>query len=224
MGLFLIVGGVALIAAGVYILMSNKPEAPAPIIVETKVHERVIEKVAVSASDTISITDATNTPSDNTQQDRFEANKKKGDAFENYMIGQFDKKRFKLKEWRSDKRADDGKFVESSLNPDIEMEYSDGTHKYRFALECKYRSSFSKTGAIDWASDEQIKRYKKFEQDKGIKVYVAIGVGGTPDKPEQVYFTPLKNLSYSIAKVDYLNHFKRHSSNIYYNATTKSLE
>ena len=123
------------------------------------------------------------------QHDSFE----KGHAFENYIVTLFNVQKFQLLEWRSDKRASNGAFPLSSSNPDLEFAYL-GRRKHRFAVECKWREKFI-DGKIRWASDYKICLYEDYQNQKRIPVFIAIGIGGRPDKPEKLFVTPLHNIS-----------------------------
>lgn len=122
-------------------------------------------------------------------QQQEETSEKKGLEFTKAIIAKFDRKYFKLKEWRSDK-YDGGVYPEANMYPDLEFEFSLRDIKSLFAVECKWRKNYYKNG-IEWAKEYQLKNYKKFKIEKNIPVFVAIGVGGTPEKPEDVYIMPL---------------------------------
>lgn len=114
-------------------------------------------------------------------------NEEKGKAFENYVTERFDKGYFKLKEWRGDKYHK-GIYAESNKHPDIEWEYLPG--HILFATECKWRASFIHQ-QIEWAKEYQLKNYQRFATEKGMVVFIIIGVGGLPHAPEAVYIVPL---------------------------------
>ncbi len=65
--------------------------------------------------------------------------KEKGDAFENYIIGKFDRRFFSLKDMRSDKGSN-GFYPESNKYPDLVLEYKPDSK--RFAIECKWRKDW----------------------------------------------------------------------------------
>src|SRR5689334_11289815 len=91
-----------------------------------------------------------------TKQDGFE----KGQRFEKFIIELFNRHYFYLKKWRKAEAFGNSNLVIDPWNPDIEMELVfTGLNKYRFAVECKWRSIF-KDGKIDWAEDHQICAYR----------------------------------------------------------------
>jgi hypothetical protein len=152
--------------------------------------------------------------------------KKKGDDFENYIVTLFNPKaeRFLLKEWRSDKIADNGIYALSSHNPDLEFQYSDGSRSYPFAVECKWRSKFMHR-EIDWAKPYQIQNYISYQEKNKIPVFIAIGVGGKPSQPEQLFVAPLNEICmYPTLFESYLKKFKRSPTHsFYYNPQQKML-
>jgi len=138
-------------------------------------------------------------------------NKAKGDAFENYVVSLFDTTsgRFELKEWRSDKIASTGMYPTSNKQPDLQFEFHGYNRTHKFAIECKWRSDFYLNG-VDWAKPHQIQNYLEYERKTRIKVFVVIGVGGSPNLPAKMYLAPLKNVAqYSTLFESYLKQFER---------------
>lgn len=154
--------------------------------------------------------------------------KEKGDAFENYVIRKFDRKFFALKDMRSDKGAD-GFYPESNKYPDLVLEYRPASA--RFAVECKWRSGWWRRNdgreSIDWAGgDKKIQNYKEYSEQNDIPVFVAIGVGGKPDNPEELFVAPLKALKYRYAEKNYLENFikRDNSKNFFFDSKRNTLK
>jgi hypothetical protein len=118
--------------------------------------------------------------------------KKSGDDFEKYVVQNFSKKYYKLKEWAGDKYVK-GVYAETTQNPDLLMELTTQPESHLFSVECKWRKEFH-NDFIQFAKEAQLKRYKKYEKDNGIPVFIALGVGGTPSKPAQLFVIPLRYL------------------------------
>jgi hypothetical protein len=133
----------------------------------------------------------------------------KGRAFEEFILDKFPKDRFKLVEWRSDKIFN-GRFPEASKWPDLQLELKLRSEKYPFAVECKWRNDFWK-GIIEWARDAQISAYQEFQVSKEMPVFIALGVGGTPAEPRDLFIIPLSHLYKSILTEDWLKKYKRES-------------
>jgi hypothetical protein len=57
-------------------------------------------------------------------------------------------------------------------------------------IECKYRSTLFR-GDISWAKEYQPAKYRRFAGETGFRVFVVIGVGGTPESPQYMYCLPL---------------------------------
>ncbi|TMI65369.1 MAG: hypothetical protein E6H07_05460 [Bacteroidetes bacterium] len=117
----------------------------------------------------------------------------KGFHFENYMVTLFNKRKFRLLEWRGDKIASNGVSPLSNSWPDLVFA-SLGKKKFHFAVECKWRKQFFE-GGTDWADRYKIDSYLEYQRDKNMRVYVAIGVGGTASNPEKLFVTPLDHIS-----------------------------
>jgi hypothetical protein len=116
----------------------------------------------------------------------------KGLLFEDYMVTLFNKRNFRLLEWRSDKVASNGVRPESCCWPDLVFE-SKGRRKNYFSVECKWRKQFF-DGGLDWADIDKIGRYKSYQQEFNIPVLIAIGIGGLPSNPEHLFVTPLDHI------------------------------
>ena len=82
----------------------------------------------------------------------------------------------------------------------------------KFAVECKYRSKWEINGnapQIEWAEEHNIANYLQFSEERKMDVVIIIGIGGTAEKPEEVYAAPLNALKkYTIARKNYLQQFK----------------
>ncbi len=132
-----------------------------------------------------------NTSEEIQHQDPFE----KGYAFEDHVISLFETRKFKLLQRHNDRKASDDLYLLSNSDPDMEFLYL-GSKNHRFAVECKWREKF-KEGRMVWASGHQICMYEKFQNQTGLPVFIILGVGGEPSKPERVYLAPLKEISTS---------------------------
>jgi hypothetical protein len=132
-------------------------------------------------------------------------NKKNGDDFENYVVSKFNESYYDIKEWAGDKYVN-GRYAETTTNPDLIFELKDW--KKRFAVECKWRKYFYNNG-IEFAKQEQFERYRKFEKENGIPVFVAIGIGGKGINPEQLYIIPLKEIENPFLSTNYLKKYRK---------------
>jgi hypothetical protein len=147
--------------------------------------------------------------------------KEKGDAFEGYAVSKFKTNFFKLLEWQGDKYHN-GIYPESNQNPDLLYGLQGQADK--FAVECKWRSGFI-NGKVEWTNDQQLKRYNQYMLEKNLPVFIVLGIGGEPSRPDEVYAIPLRRMKYSFATKDYLQQFKRldASRNFYYDLKGMSL-
>ena len=147
--------------------------------------------------------------------------KKSGNDFEKFIVQKFSPKYYKIKEWAGDKYVE-GRYAETSTQPDLLMELNTKGKSHIFAVECKWRKRYGQSG-IEFATDDQLERYKKYEKDKGIPVFIAIGIGGEGDNPEQLYVIPLKRLKYRTIGKDYLVQFEKEKGNDFFYDNEKQL-
>ncbi|MFD2246168.1 hypothetical protein [Pontibacter ruber] len=143
-----------------------------------------------------------------------DVNKKNGDDFEKFVVQKFDKKYFKIKEWAGDKYVN-GRYAETTQHPDLLLEHSYKTETSELAVECKWRRDFYNEGIVI-ASSEQLERYKEFEEDRKIPVFIALGVGGSASNPEQLYVVPLRAIKYNFITATYLEKYQKQIDKNFY--------
>lgn len=149
-------------------------------------------------------------------------NVKNGYDFEKYVVSRFNRKFFKVKEWAGDKYTN-GIYAETNMHPDILFEFKLGNVTEKFSVECKWRSK-PYNGGIEFSTPEQLERYKKFEQVKKVKVFIAFGIGGTGGSPEKTFMIPLKKIDSHFISLEKLKSFeKKNESNFFFNAETKEI-
>jgi hypothetical protein len=134
-------------------------------------------------------------------------NTKSGDDFEKYIVKKFDRQYFRIKNWAGDKYVE-GRYAETTPQPDLMMEFHLKGESYPFSVECKWRKN-DRNESFEFASETQLERYRKFESEKKIPVFVVIGLGGEAAEPEHLYIIPLKRLKYNFITLEYLEQFKK---------------
>ena len=144
-----------------------------------------------------------------------------GRQFEEYIINLFNPQFFEITEYNKSQKKKPGQILPgnhsaTNTNPDMTLMLF-GNKKYRFAIECKYRTRFY-GDELDWAYEHQIKNYKDFRKLASIPVFVAIGVGGHPSNPNELVVTPLEYIEMSTIalKSDLLPYKKRSTRKFYY--------
>jgi hypothetical protein len=116
-----------------------------------------------------------------------------GRDFEKWAVVRLGRAPFHLKEWRGDKYVD-GVYAESTLAPDLLVEYRNGREQARFAVECKWRSRYYGSDELRWGEQKHLRRYQRYAEENGIPVYLLIGVGGSGAEPLDVYLVPLEEV------------------------------
>jgi len=140
--------------------------------------------------------------------------KRSGDDFEKYIVKKFDHRYFKIKNWAGDKYVN-GRYAETTPQPDLQMEFNMKGESHLFAVECKWRKNDRNEG-FEFASAAQLERYRKFEAEKGIPVFIAIGMGGEGGAPEQLFIIPLKRLKFNFITLSYLNDFEKNKDKMFF--------
>ncbi len=133
-----------------------------------------------------------------------ESEKQKGDAFENYMIQKIGKIPGAIFVSKNSDYHQNGVSAAENRDPDLKFKIG----QELIAIECKYRSSFSASGKIEWAKEYQLNNYRSFEKEKNHSVFIAIGVGGSPALPKKLYIVPLFRLTKTFAVQSYIEEFE----------------
>lgn len=116
-----------------------------------------------------------------------------GEAFEQYLRNYiFPQDLYYLEHRSHDYNTNRKDYVEESLDPDFL--FVSVNNEKEFFIEAKYRSSFS-NNAVEWCKVYQLSRYKDVNRD--LPVFIALGVGGTPNFPEHLYVFPVKYIKYT---------------------------
>ncbi|NIA11932.1 MAG: hypothetical protein GWP10_19960 [Nitrospiraceae bacterium] len=133
----------------------------------------------------------------------------KGFEFEKYVISLFNEEKWVIERVSSDVSEAVGRYVHSDSWPDLTIK--NRRTGRQFSIECKYRSNFytyQDCKQIRWAEEHQIRNYNKFQNKENHPVYVIIGVGGPPSKPERLFLLPLNSLRRPFVKEDCLSDFE----------------
>lgn len=241
MAYLLIIAGLILLASGIF-LLTKKAEQ----IIITDQTQKVISETSSTISSTSQkelntappnsdslkpidtesnqkqMAEKDNTMNPENVSDQAIENKKKGNAFEQYVVKRFDRKFFRIKEWRSDKYID-GIYADSNRYPDLEISFNWKGQQDLFAVECKWRKDFFK-GELEWAEKYQLDLYQKFAKTRKLPVFIIIGIGGLPADPKYIYVIPLEDIKSHILKnAEIKQYLKTDNFGFYWNAGNKSI-
>lgn len=198
---YVFIGLTAVVGIGIFLFFKKKTTAPADIVEQGNVPE--IDKTTAIQTEL--------------------SNKEKGDAFEKYIARSFDKDSFTIVEWTSDKGID-GRYAESNMNPDLVFELNVPTLRAKFAVECKYKSSVDSSGFIELCSSAQLSRYKEYSIRQRIDVFIALGIGGTPDFPAEVYAIPIHILTHHKTELKKIkSYYKKPGGRFFYEKARRRL-
>jgi hypothetical protein len=154
--------------------------------------------------------------------EKIDYRQKNGIDFEKYVVGKFNKKYFSLKKWRGDKYIN-GQYAEDTPEPDLLIEFNLGDSKSIFAVECKWRQSYYK-GGFEF-SQKDFDKYKQYQRETNIPVFVVIGIGGTGKNPDKLYVLNFHKIKYNNIKINMLSRFEKDKAyNFFYDAKNKNLK
>lgn len=146
---------------------------------------------------------------------------KNGLDFEKYIVSMLNSDYYSVVDWTGDKYCN-GVYDVKNQNPDITVKVNLEHLDVKFAIECKWRMASYKN-SIYIASENQLKRYNDFQMRTGIPVFFALGIGGTGENPEALFIFPLGKIKYPIAKLEYLLHHKKNSTQLYFEVKKRKL-
>jgi len=162
-----------------------------------------------------------NRDSDEAETELINISKRNGDDFEKFIVHKFSRKYFKIKEWAGDKYSK-GRYAETTRQPDLLLEFNLKDESALFSVECKWRSLYYKKG-IEFCSIDQLQRYKEYELEHKIPVFIAIGVGGKGTCPEDLFIVPVSKIRSNFLPIEKLREFEKDvKSNFFF--SPKALE
>lgn len=134
-------------------------------------------------------------------------NRKAGLDFEKFVVQRFEKKYYVIRNWAGDKFVE-GRYADTTTQPDIQLALKLRGISYPFAVECKWRSE-PKGDFIRFANDGQLERYKAFSKQENYPVYIVLGIGGKASSPAELYILPVDELNKPVLHISALGKFRR---------------
>lgn len=201
----IILGGILLIAGIAMLLKTPKVESLSQVInavkadgILTPKEEKLIREVAQSEGKNADATIAQirkelEESEEESESELIDVNQKAGLDFEKFVVQKFDKKYFQIRNWAGDKFVE-GRYADTTTQPDIQLSLKLGTNFYPFAVECKWRSD-PKSDWVQFANEELLERYKAFAIQENYPVFIVLGVGGKASSPNELYILPIQELA-----------------------------
>lgn len=202
-GITMISLGIVLIASGFYTINAEdkSSESPEPV---TAALAAVPEPASMTEEPKTAVTEELSVviPSEPTKKaSSGQSNVQKGEAFEDYVISKFD---FSRKSLTLLSRADNST---SATKPDLDIKLTAGGKYYRFAVECVWRQNMPQE-SLDWCKEGKIEALKNYEKKRNARVFIIVGIGGSPRKPTQLYIVPLDERPYANIYTSVLQKYK----------------
>ncbi len=119
-------------------------------------------------------------------------NSVKGDEFEEFICTcLFPRNEYVLLQ-KHDQESKQDDYFASYGEPDFK--FKSLINNKVFYVEAKFRSGFY-DGAVEWCNVYQLRKYK--DLDMRTPVYIMIGMGENPAHPDQVFFFPVRKITYT---------------------------
>ena len=78
---------------------------------------------------------------------------------------------------------------------------------------------------MEWAKEHQLSNYKRFEREHNCNVFLVLGVGGEPAKPETVFTIPLQYISATSFSQEQLKPYRKNNDgNFFFDAEEMKLK
>ncbi|WP_052732608.1 hypothetical protein [Hymenobacter terrenus] len=136
----------------------------------------------------------------------------KGENFENYVEDVlFPPDRYTLIRRTDTYERNRKRYSEASQDPDLLFRCKQTQNK--FAVEAKYRTSLI-NGQLRWAKGYQLDRYKKFEKENDVPVFIAVGLQGLSTRPDAVFLFPVRKINYFHLNFDIALQYKLSTSSV----------
>lgn len=157
-------------------------------------------------------------------EENLEGNFEKGLEFEKFITSLFPKQYYNLLDWRSDKNFN-GIYPDSNKKPDLFYKrLNTNVEPSSFAVECKYRKAQFKNG-ISICKNEQLARYKKFEENGKTPVFIILGMGGEPNNPLKLFIIGVNDIDESFINFKKLKSFEVNiRKTLFYDPNLKTLK
>lgn len=132
----------------------------------------------------------------------------KASLFEKYAFSKFDKKYFKLLYRRADSTSDE-------FNSDLEYEFRHNAFVRKFAVICVYKPAAT-NGSIE-LDNGMLENFKAYGAKNNIELYIVLGLGADPSKPQNVFTIPLIHFKSNPVSLDSIEVFKKEpNDNFFY--------
>ena len=132
---------------------------------------------------------------------------KRGKMFEDWALYLFPAESFNIIHKTVGGADLEGRYTEDCVNPDYR--FRDKKTRTEFWVECKFRSRRGEKGILEWTDYKHLQRYKKIREESGIKLYILVGIGGSPDDPKEILFFDLDEMPYYSLYYSVQNNMRR---------------
>ena len=130
----------------------------------------------------------------------------KGDEFESFVRAQlFPRESYDLLYKTHDYVDNKDDFIASSKHPDFK--FRGRNSGIEFFVEAKFRSKFQDE-VFEWCKLFQLKRYQ--EIDNITPVLIAMGLGGCPSTPENIFLIPMQHIKFVKLFPSFLQKYEIH--------------
>jgi hypothetical protein len=124
-----------------------------------------------------------------------ELKKELADIFEDYMASKLDTNYYIKITGRSADKQVNGKYLLEDTYPDIKLEFSfKDKAPVKMAVECKYSTGYQNLKVTIAKDNDQLMRYKQYGNNGEKLVFIALGVGGPPNNPHELFIIPVDQI------------------------------
>lgn len=149
----------------------------------------------------------------------------KGKLFQEFVVKMF-KNKDEYFDWLD--AAPDIKYgrhyPKSNKNPDLIIQFKNDKQgwKEKIAVECKFRAGH-KNNIVTIDKKHKLDNYLDFSKNEGIKTFMAIGLGGEPSKPQNLYVLPIEKVKTEMS-IDELQLYRNKKDYFFFDFIDKKLK
>lgn len=135
---------------------------------------------------------------------------RKRQAFEQWVAERFARPVFKVLRGHNDDRGPLSTTISALHDPDMLLAFQTSSEKDLLAVDCMWRPRFDRRTVVVAGAD-LMEHYRLYAEKNACKVFIALGIGGTPAGPADVYILPVDRIASGTMDMGLLVPFKQRS-------------
>lgn len=141
-------------------------------------------------------------------------------TFEGFVVALFDPHYFTLKRYAR-QAVYAGSVRQVDFAPTLTFEFRNKDAEAGLAIECIFIPHLASRQILSYSAN-QVNRYREFEEESGMEVYIVVGLEGDANDPKELYLIPATQLREGNLGYQDLQPFRKHGM-FFYNSAKQRL-